>query len=135
MFRRTLNIKTPGRGFQEITGQIQALLSQAGVQTGLCSLFLQHTSASLILSENADPSVGRDLEAFFSRLIPDGDPLFEHRYEGPDDMPAHLRSVLTQNELTLPVERGRLDLGTWQGIYLWEHRYQSHRRRLKISIW
>jgi secondary thiamine-phosphate synthase enzyme len=95
---------------------------------------LHHTSASLILCENADPSVRRDLERFFARLVPDGDPIFRHTTEGPDDMPAHIRSILTQNSLTLPVQGGACDLGTWQGVYLWEHRAMGHRRRLSVSV-
>jgi secondary thiamine-phosphate synthase enzyme len=101
----------------------------------LCNVFIRHTSASLMLCENADPAVLRDLEAFMSRAVPDGDALFSHTAEGPDDMPAHVRSVLTHADLNLPVREGRCDLGTWQGVYLWEHRTRPHRRRIDISIY
>jgi len=107
---------------------------QAGVQAGLCHVFLRHTSASLLITENADPDVRRDLESYITRLVPDGDPAYLHSMEGPDDMPAHIRSVLTSSELTLPIREGRLALGTWQGVYLWEHRMHPHRRRIEISI-
>ena len=109
-------------------------MGQSGVVDGLCHLFLRHTSASLLITENADPDVRHDLEGFMSRLVPDGDPAWIHSMEGPDDMPAHIRSVLTCSELTLPVREGRLALGTWQGVYLWEHRTHPHRRRIDISI-
>jgi secondary thiamine-phosphate synthase enzyme len=130
----TLEISTPGRGFQDISGEVQGLLLQSGLQSGLCHLFLRHTSASLLITENADRDVRRDLEAFMSRLVPDGDPAYLHSMEGPDDMPAHIRSVLTCSELTVPVRGGRLGLGTWQGIYLWEHRVRPHRRRIDITV-
>ena len=130
----TIEISTPGRGFQEIDGELQASVRQSGVQTGICHVFLRHTSASLLITENADPDVRRDLENFVSRLVPDGDPAYFHKSEGPDDMPAHIRSVLTCSELTLPVRDGCLGLGTWQGVYLWEHRTRPHRRRLEITI-
>ena len=135
MRRSTLRLRTRARGILEITAQVQAAVARAGVRDGLCHLFLHHTSASLILCENADPTVRRDLEAFFARLVPDGDALFEHTAEGPDDMPAHLRTVLTQSALTLPVAGGRCDLGTWQGIFLWEHRARPHARRLTVTVW
>ncbi len=134
MHREILSLGTPGRGTTELTGRLQSLVAATGVEVGLCHLFLHHTSASLILCENADPTVRRDLEVFFARLAPDGDPLFHHTAEGPDDMPAHVRTVLTQNALTLPVSGGRLDLGTWQGVYLWEHRTGPHRRRLTVTV-
>ena len=130
----SLNIRTRGRGTHDITGQVQTLVSQAGARTGLCHLFVHHTSASLILCENADPQVRRDLEAFMERLVPDGDRLFEHTLEGADDMPAHVRTVLTQTDLTLPVAGGRCALGTWQGIFLWEHRAHAHDRRVTVTI-
>ena len=134
MHREILSLGTAGRGTTELTGRLQSLVASTGVEAGLCHLFLHHTSASLILCENADPTVRRDLEVFFARLAPDGDPLFHHTAEGPDDMPAHVRTVLTQNALTLPVSGGRLDLGTWQGVYLWEHRTGAHRRRLTVTV-
>lgn len=130
----TLEISTPGRGFQDISGDVQGLLQQSSVQDGICHLFLRHTSASLLITENADPDVRRDLEAFMSRVVPDGDPAYLHSMEGPDDMPAHIRSVLTSSELTVPVRAGRLALGTWQGIYLWEHRVRPHRRQIDITV-
>jgi secondary thiamine-phosphate synthase enzyme len=130
----TIEISTPGRGFQEIGGELQASVRQSGVKTGICHVFLLHTSASLLITENADPDVRRDLENFIGRMAPDGDPAYFHSMEGPDDMPAHIRSVLTCSELTLPIRDGRLGLGTWQGVYLWEHRTRPHRRRLEITI-
>ncbi len=134
--RRTrLTVSTPGRSIQEITDEVQRAVAQAGVSEGLAHVFLHHTSASLILCENADPTVRRDLEAFFARLAPDGDPIYAHTAEGPDDMPAHVRTVLTQNSLTLPVSGGRCDLGTWQGVFVWEHRRRPHRRRLTVTVW
>ncbi|ABI56642.1 secondary thiamine-phosphate synthase enzyme YjbQ [Alkalilimnicola ehrlichii MLHE-1] len=128
------SFSTDGRGTLEITETVAGEVRRAGVRNGLCHVFLHHTSASLMLCENADPSVRRDLERYFSRLVTDGDPLFEHRLEGDDDMAAHIRSVLTHNDLTLPVRNGRLALGTWQGVYLWEHRYQGHRRQVTVSV-
>jgi secondary thiamine-phosphate synthase enzyme len=132
--QQALTVRTEGRRTVEITAQIARLVDRSALRQGLCHLFIHHTSASLILCENADPAVRRDLEAFFARLAPDGDPLFTHLAEGPDDMPAHVRSVLTNASLTLPVSDGRLALGTWQGIYLWEHRQQAHQRRLTVSL-
>lgn len=134
MTQLTLTIKTSGRGTYDVTQQIQDVAKQASITTGLCHLFLMHTSASLILCENADPTVRSDLEAFMARIAPDGDPVYQHDMEGPDDMPAHIRTILTQNSLTLPVNNGRCLLGTWQGIYLWEHRQQGHQRKLIVSI-
>jgi len=130
----TLKVSTGRRGFQEITRQVQALVSDAGVQTGLCTLHLQHTSASLLIQENADPDVRRDLERFFARLVPDGDALFIHTAEGEDDMPAHVRTALTTVNLSVPVADGRLCLGTWQGIYLWEHRHRPHTRSIVVHV-
>lgn len=130
----SLEIATAGRGFHEISAELSEAVRGSGVQNGLCHLFLRHTSASLLITENADPDVRRDLEQFMSRLVPDGDPAHLHTMEGPDDMPAHIRSVLTSSELTIPVRDGRLALGTWQGVYLWEHRHRSHRRRLDLTV-
>jgi secondary thiamine-phosphate synthase enzyme len=130
----SIDIETPGRGFQEVGPELQRLVRSSGVSEGLCHVFLRHTSASLLITENADPDVRRDLEHFISKLAPDGDPAYLHSMEGPDDMPAHIRSVLTCSELTLPIRSGRLALGTWQGAYLWEHRSRPHRRRLDITI-
>ena len=134
MFQERLEIATRGRGFTDVTREVAGAVSRAGVEGGLCNVFLHHTSASLILCENADPDVRSDLEAFFARLVPDGDGLYRHTAEGPDDMPAHVRTVLTQNSISLPVSGGRPGLGTWQGLYLWEHRTHAHRRRLTVSI-
>ncbi len=127
-------ISTRGRGFYEITGEVAALVCDVGWQTGLASLHLQHTSASLLIQENADPEVRRDLDRFFARLAPDGDSLFRHTYEGDDDMPAHVRTALTAVNLSIPIAGGRLALGTWQGIYLWEHRKAPHRRRIMVHL-
>jgi len=134
ILQRNLSVSTRGRGTYDITAEIARLVRDSGLHTGLCHCFLQHTSASLILCENADPSVRRDLESFLGRLVPDGDPLFEHTDEGPDDMPAHLRTILTKTDLTLPISDGRPALGTWQGIYLYEHRTQSHSRRILLTL-
>lgn len=127
-------IQTAGRALIDVTDQVVAVVRRTGVRTGLCTVFCQHTSASLIVSENADPTVQRDLEAFLARLAPDGDPIYRHTAEGPDDMPAHVRSVLTQTSLGIPVVDGTLVLGTWQAVYLWEHRRLPHRRRLTILV-
>jgi len=134
MFQETLEITTHGRGTQNITREIQEAVEQSGVQTGLCHVFVQHTSASLILCENADPDVRHDLESWFAREVPDGDPGYRHHMEGPDDMPAHIRSILTNMDLTLPVSEGRCALGTWQGVFLYEHRQHGHRRRVVITV-
>lgn len=130
----TLQVATRSRGSYLITGQVEALVQASGIRTGLCHLFLHHTSASLMICENADPDVRADLERFMARLVPDGDPLFVHTLEGPDDMPAHVRSLLTHTDLTVPVSRGRCALGTWQGIYLWEHRSAGHRREITVTV-
>ncbi len=129
-----LNVRTSGRGFVEITRQVQQTVSESGVKEGLCNVFIHHTSASLIISENADPDVLEDLERFMLRLAPDGDSIYEHTAEGPDDMPAHVRCVLTQTHLSVPVVAGRCDLGTWQGVFVWEHRYRPHTRRVTVSV-
>lgn len=134
MHRQTLQIRTSGRGSYEITAEVERAIADSGVQTGLCHLFIQHTSASLIVCENADPTVRRDLDAYFDRLVPDGDPLFEHTAEGADDMPAHIRSVLTQSDITVPVTGGRSGLGTWQGIFVYEHRLAPHRRSVVVTV-
>ncbi|MGK0291405.1 MAG: secondary thiamine-phosphate synthase enzyme [bacterium] len=133
-FQKELVIRTKTRSSTEITYDIEKMVSESKVQTGLCSLFLQHTSASLILCENADPDVHVDLESFMSRLVQDGDPHFIHTAEGPDDMAGHIRSVITKNDITIPIQKGRLALGTWQGIYLWEHRTSPHRRKVIVTI-
>lgn len=130
----SITVATRGRGTYEITDQVERFVAGSGVKTGLCHVFVHHTSASLMLCENADPTVRRDLEAFMARLAPDGDPMFQHQDEGPDDMPAHVRTVLTQTGLSLPVSGGRCALGTWQGVYLWEHRRAPHRRRVTLTL-
>lgn len=127
-------LATRGRGFYEFTDQVSALVHREKFQTGLVTLHLRHTSASLLIQENADPEVRRDLERFFSRLVADGDPLFQHTCEGDDDMPAHVRTALTTVNLSVPVSGGEMTLGTWQGIYLWEHRLAAHQRRIAVHL-
>ena len=127
-------LRTRGRGFYEITSEIVDWVSKCGLQSGLLTLHLRHTSASLLIQENADPDVRRDLDAFFARLVPDGDDLFVHTAEGDDDMPAHIRTALTAVNLSVPVARGRLTLGTWQGIYVWEHRKAPHTRSIAAHL-
>jgi len=129
-----VRIDTRGRGTYDLTREVQDAVARSGVQTGLCHVFICHTSASLMLCENADPAVMRDLETFMSHAVPDGDPMFTHTAEGPDDMPAHVRSVLTQSDLNLPVRGGHCALGTWQGVYLWEHRRAPHARRVIVTV-
>jgi secondary thiamine-phosphate synthase enzyme len=128
----TLRVSTDGRRTYDITAELQRLVAASKIASGLCTVFVHHTSCSLIISENA--AVHRDLDAFMARLVPDGDRLFSHTDEGPDDMPSHVRSVLTQTSLSIPVASGRCDLGTWQGVYLWEHRHAPHERRLTITV-
>jgi secondary thiamine-phosphate synthase enzyme len=132
--QQTLIFETRGRGTSEITSEVQQVIRHSGIKNGLCHIFIQHTSASLALCENADPSVRRDLEHFMAKLAPDGDPSYEHDMEGPDDMPAHIRAILTNMDLTIPVTEGNATLGTWQGIYLWEHRTRPHRRRVTVTV-
>ncbi len=127
-------VETAGRGTYDITADVQAAVRDSGIRLGICQVFIRHTSASLMLCENADPDVRRDLETFMSRTVPDGDPDFVHTAEGPDDMPAHVRSVLTQSALSLPVSDSRCALGTWQGVYLWEHRQAPHRRSIVLTV-
>ena len=134
IFRKQLTFATRGRGTIEITDQILEVVEDSGIRMGLCHIFVLHTSASLIVCENADPTVRRDLERYAARLVPDGDPDFIHTLEGPDDMPAHIRTILTQVSLTLPVENDGCLLGTWQGIFLWEHRTAPHRRRIVVTV-
>lgn len=135
MFKQeTLSVETRGRGTYDLSRDIQRRVAGAGVTTGICHVFIRHTSASLMLCENADPAVMRDLETIMSRLAPDGDPAFTHTAEGPDDMPAHVRSVLTQSDLNLPIRDGRCLLGTWQGVYLWEHRSAPHTRQVIVTV-
>ncbi len=134
MHQNELTVRTPGRGTTEITAEVADVVRASGVSAGLCHVFVRHTSASLIICENADPSVREDLETVAARLFPDGDPAYVHDAEGPDDMPAHLRTVFTNTGLTVPVRDGRLALGTWQGIYLWEHRTSAHRRSVVVTV-
>ena len=129
-----MTIQTQGRATINITGEVERLLRGSSTEKGLCHVFIHHTSASLIITENADADVRRDLENYIARLVKDGDPAYLHDQEGPDDMAAHIRSVLTQTEITLPISAGRLALGTWQGLYLWEHRYRPHRRNLTVTL-
>jgi secondary thiamine-phosphate synthase enzyme len=132
--QKTLTFRTRGRGTTEITSEVERAVRDTGIATGICNVFLQHTSASLILCENAAPAVRQDLETILSRLAPDGDPQYVHDDEGADDMAAHARSVLTTNSLQIPVADGKLALGTWQGIYLWEHRLAPHTRSLVVTV-
>lgn len=129
-----LTITTRQQGLHNVTREIAALVSSAEIGEGLCTIFVQHTSASLIIQENADPSARHDLERWLNRLVAENDPLYTHTQEGPDDMPSHIKSVLTATSLSIPVVRGQLALGTWQGIYLWEHRSSSHRRKLVVHL-
>jgi len=129
-----MSVRTPGRGLIDITREVEKAVSERAPSDGLLTVFIRHTSASLTIQENADPDVLRDLDAFFSRLVPDGDPLFLHTSEGPDDMPSHVRSALTQTSLQIPLLSGRLALGTWQGIYVFEHRARPHTRNLVCHL-
>ena len=131
---KTLEFRTRGRGTTDVTADVQRAVAASGVKKGLCTVFLQHTSASLILCENADPDVRRDLETLLARLAPDADPAYVHDTEGPDDMAAHARSILTSNSLTIPVADGKLMLGTWQGLYLYEHRHAGHARSVVVTV-
>ncbi|MET0406845.1 MAG: secondary thiamine-phosphate synthase enzyme YjbQ [Hyphomicrobium sp.] len=133
-YQETLTIETRGQSLTEFTRDVARIIKAAGMATGVAHVFCRHTSASLLIQENADPDVQRDLLAFFKRLVPDGDPLFIHRAEGPDDMPAHVKTALTQTTLTVPISKGRMMLGTWQGIYLFEHRTRPHARQIVIHV-
>jgi secondary thiamine-phosphate synthase enzyme len=133
--QETLIIETAGRGSHDISQQINRIVDKSRIKLGLCNIFILHTSASLILCENADVSVRKDLETFMQNLVVDGDAMFSHAAEGPDDMPAHVRSILTGSSITVPVDAGQCLLGTWQGIYLWEHRYQAHSRKLVVTVY
>ena len=134
MNQSSFRIQTHGRGLHDVTSAVEAIVADSGTVTGLAHVFIHHTSASLIIQENADPDVRRDLDAFFNRLVPDGDSLYRHIDEGPDDMSAHVRSVLTASSLTIPVTQGSLGLGTWQALYLWEHRTAPHNRRITVTV-
>lgn len=132
--QQTLTITTDGRGFYELTDEVAASIRRSGIDIGLAHVFIQHTSASLCLTENADPQVRADLERWAQRIVPDGDPLFLHDAEGDDDMPAHVRSLLSGSMLSVPIGGGRLLLGAWQGIYVWEHRYRRHLRHIILTL-
>ena len=131
---RTLKISTSGQGLVLITGEVEAVVRESGVPEGLCTIMVRHTSASLTIQENADPSARRDLERWFNRLVAEDDPLYTHTAEGPDDMPAHIKAALTATTLSIPILDGVLALGTWQGIYLWEHRHRSQSRQLVVHV-
>ena len=127
-------VRTRGQGLQDITHQISNVVTQADIEDGLCTVFVRHTSASLIIQENADPTAKSDLERWLNRLVPEGDPFYEHDTEGPDDMPAHIKAALTATSLSIPVLHGKLGLGTWQGIYLWEHRRRGSEREVLVHV-
>ncbi|MET0284033.1 MAG: secondary thiamine-phosphate synthase enzyme YjbQ [Polyangiales bacterium] len=132
--QRSLQLETRGKGLYDISAQVQKLIADSGIVSGLCTLFIQHTSASLLIQENADVEVQRDLERWFTRLVVDGDAIFRHTDEGPDDMTAHVRSALTQTSIGVPVIEGRAALGTWQAVYVWEHRLAPHTRRVLLTL-
>ncbi|MGK7934002.1 MAG: secondary thiamine-phosphate synthase enzyme YjbQ [Microcystaceae cyanobacterium] len=132
--QRTLTIATTGKCFHNITAKVESVVADSGLEMGLCTVFICHTSASLMIQENADPDVLQDLNTFFAKLVPEDAALYLHSTEGADDMPAHIRSVLTQTSLPIPFSQGRLVLGTWQGIYLWEHRQRNHRRNIVVHL-
>ena len=132
--QQTISAHTPGRGLHDFTHRVAEVVEASGVDLGVCHLFLRHTSASLLIQENADPSARNDIERYFERLAPEGDSAYTHTFEGPDDMPAHLRTALTQTSLHVPIRQGRLALGTWQGVYLFEHRTAGHRREVVIHV-
>jgi secondary thiamine-phosphate synthase enzyme len=131
---RQLTVRTRGQGLQEITHQVTSVVHAAGVGEGICTVFVRHTSASLVIQENADPTAKSDLERWLNRLVPEGDPFYEHDTEGPDDMPAHIKAALTATSLSIPVLHGKLGLGTWQGIYLWEHRRRGSEREVLVHV-
>jgi secondary thiamine-phosphate synthase enzyme len=131
---KQLTVRTRAQGLHDVTPEISSLVRDAKVEEGLCTLFVRHTSASLVIQENADPSAKHDLERWMNRLVPEGDPFYRHDTEGPDDMPAHIKSALTQTSLSIPVLRGKLCLGTWQGIFLWEHRHRGGEREIVVHV-
>ena len=131
-FFSSLSVATRGKGLYDITRALNGVVVESALRDGLVTVFIAHTSASLVIQENADPEVQRDLERFFARLVPDGDPLFKHTEEGPDDMPAHVRAALTQTSIAIPLRRGQLALGTWQGLYVYEHRNRAHTRTVHV---
>ena len=134
IFQETITIRTTGKGTSEITDMLSKALAKSGLSSGMLTVFCCHTSCSLVIMENADPSARRDLEAWLERLVPEQDALFTHTYEGPDDMPSHIKMALTRTSESIPFSDGRLDLGTWQGVFLWEHRAASHNRTLKLTL-
>ncbi len=133
-YQEGIQVQTGGQGLYEFTSEVNRIVGRSQIQTGLCTIFVRHTSASLIIQENADPSVQRDLETFLTRLVPEGDPTYTHTQEGPDDMPAHIKGALTNTSEQIPVSEGRLMLGVWQGIYLWEHRYRRGGREVIVHL-
>ena len=133
-YQDSFSLKTGGRGTINISSEVARIVADSGIETGICQVFIHHTSASLILCENADATVRSDLETLIQRLAPDGDPAYRHTLEGDDDMAAHMRSILTNMDLTFPISGGRPALGTWQGIYLWEHRYHGHQRKITVTV-
>ena len=135
MYGEDLTFQTPGKGLHEITQPLVEAIRRADVETGLCHVFLRHTSASLVITENADPSARRDLLSWFDRLAPENDPDYTHTSEGPDDMPSHLKAAVTRTSETLPIKDGRLDLGTWQGVFIFEHRTRPHERTISVRVW
>ena len=132
--QKKLRFSTSGRGTYNITRQVAEAIEESGVKSGICHIFIQHTSASLILCENADRTVREDLDNYMEKLVKDGDSLYKHNDEGPDDMAAHIRTILTQSSLSIPIDKGKCDLGIWQGIFLWEHRTHAHRRNIAVTI-
>ncbi len=134
LYQKKLRFSTSGRGTYNISNQITEAVDKSGIKSGICHLFIQHTSASLILCENADRTVREDLDNYMAKLVKDGDSLYKHNDEGPDDMAAHIRTILTQSSLSIPVQNGRCDLGIWQGIFLWEHRTHAHKRNIAVTI-
>ncbi len=133
--QKTITVQAPGRGLHDITAEVEQAVQDSGIRTGMCHVFVQHTSASLLIQENADPSARRDLERWFERLVPEHDPLYTHTAEGADDMPSHVRAALTSTSELIPVSEGHLGMGTWQGLYLFEHRTGHRRRRLIVHVW
>lgn len=131
---KQIEIQVPGQGLHEITDRIVRVVQESGVEAGLCTVMIRHTSASLTIQENADPSARHDLEAWLNRLVPENDPLYTHIYEGADDMPSHIKAALTSTTLSIPILNGRMALGTWQGVYLWEHRRRARRRSVVIHV-
>jgi secondary thiamine-phosphate synthase enzyme len=132
--QQSFSVETRGKGLYDISARVRSVVAESGVASGLCTVFVAHTSASLLIQENADVEVQRDLERFFARLVPEGDPLFKHVDEGPDDMPAHVRAALTQTSLGIPVTQKELALGTWQGVYVYEHRNRAHARTVIVHV-